>query len=63
VYPPVDTEFFQPDGSTVERFALVVSALVPDKRIGLAIAACCIAGVPLTIGDQMAALIAGPAAW
>ena len=59
VYPPVDTDFFQPDGSTVERFALVVSALVPYKRIGLAIAACRAAGVPLSIvgdGPQRSAL-------
>jgi glycosyltransferase involved in cell wall biosynthesis len=52
VYPPVDTDFFQPDDSTPERMALVVSALVPYKRIDLAIAACRLAGVPLTIvGD------------
>jgi glycosyltransferase involved in cell wall biosynthesis len=52
VYPPVDTDFFHPDAATPERFALVVSALVPYKRIDLAIAACRLAGVPLTIvGD------------
>ncbi len=52
VYPPVDTEFFQPDGTPRERFALVVSALVPYKRIDLAIDACARAGVPLrVIGD------------
>src|SRR5262245_4171818 len=49
VYPPVDTDFFQPDRSEPERFALVVSALVPYKRIDLAIDACRLAGVPLTI--------------
>ena len=37
---------------TAERFALVVSALVPYKRIDLAIDACRLAGVPLKIvGD------------
>jgi glycosyltransferase involved in cell wall biosynthesis len=52
VYPPVDTAFFQPDATPPERFALVVSALVPYKRIDLAIEACALAGVPLTIvGD------------
>jgi glycosyltransferase involved in cell wall biosynthesis len=52
VYPPVDTEFFQPDFATPERFALVVSALVPYKRIEVAIKACRLARVPLTVvGD------------
>jgi len=65
VYPPVDTDFFHPDsgigvpsaaaarGTPVhERHALVVSALVPYKRLDLAIDACRIAGVPLKIvGD------------
>jgi glycosyltransferase involved in cell wall biosynthesis len=65
VYPPVDTDFFRPDsavggpsaaavaGSPVPgRYALVVSALVPYKRLDLAIDACHIAGVPLKIvGD------------
>ncbi len=49
IYPPVDTEYFSPDASGPERFALVVSALVPYKRIDLAIAACHVAGVPLKI--------------
>ena len=49
VYPPVDTDFFQPDASLPERFALVVSALVPYKRVDVAIAACRLAGVPLKI--------------
>ena len=59
VYPPVDTDFFHPDATTPERFALVVSALVPYKRIDVAIAACARAGVPLTIvgdGPERAAL-------
>jgi glycosyltransferase involved in cell wall biosynthesis len=52
VYPPVDTEFFHTDDTVTERQALVVSALVPYKRIDLAIDACRLAGVPLTIvGD------------
>jgi glycosyltransferase involved in cell wall biosynthesis len=52
VYPPVDTDFFHPDGTAPEHFALVVSALVPYKRIEIAIDACEQAGVPLKIvGD------------
>ena len=52
VYPPVDTEFFHPEVIHPERFALVVSALVPYKRIDVAMAACRLARVPLTIvGD------------
>ena len=52
VYPPVDTDFFHPDDAEPERFALVVSALVPYKRIDVAIDACRLAGVPLKIvGD------------
>ncbi|HEY3045037.1 MAG TPA: glycosyltransferase [Vicinamibacterales bacterium] len=52
VYPPVDTEFFHPDSAVSGRQALVVSALVPYKRLDLAIDACRIAGVPLKIvGD------------
>jgi glycosyltransferase involved in cell wall biosynthesis len=52
VYPPVNTAFFHPDDAPPERFALVVSALVPYKRIDVAIEACEKAGVPLKIvGD------------
>jgi glycosyltransferase involved in cell wall biosynthesis len=49
VYPPVDTEFFHPDSRAPESFALVVSALVPYKRLDVAIDACRLAGVPLKI--------------
>jgi len=52
VYPPVDTDFYRPDDTAPEPFALIVSALVPYKRIELAIDACERAGVPLKIvGD------------
>ncbi len=82
LHPPVDTDFFTPgppihsrgdqprvmdiDGH-VGRFALVVSALVPYKRIDLAIGAAATAGWPLTIvgtGPDEARLrgIAGPTA-
>ncbi len=59
VYPPVDVDFFRPDHSIREGFALVVSALVPYKMISLAIQACARARVPLKIvgdGPERAAL-------
>jgi glycosyltransferase involved in cell wall biosynthesis len=52
VHPPVDTEFFCPSDTPPPSFALVVSALVPYKRIDLAMDACRLAGVPLVVvGD------------
>ncbi len=52
VYPPVDTVFFHPGPSVPENHYLIVSALVPYKRIELAIDACARAGAPLRIvGD------------
>lgn len=39
VYPPVDTEFFQPVANPSRNFYLTVSALVPYKRIDLLIEA------------------------
>ena len=63
VYPPVDTDFFHPDSAVglplSGRYALVVSALVPYKRLDLAIDACRQAGVSLKIvgdGPDRAAL-------
>jgi glycosyltransferase involved in cell wall biosynthesis len=59
VYPPVDTDFFHPDGTAPERFALIVSALVPYKRIEVAIDAAARARIPLKIvgnGPERAAL-------
>jgi glycosyltransferase involved in cell wall biosynthesis len=52
VYPPVDTVFFSPDDSEPERFALVVSALVPYKRVDLAMDACRRANIPLKIAGD-----------
>jgi len=52
VYPPVDTVFFQPGPPAAERHFLIVSALVPYKRIELAIDACALAGVPLRIAGD-----------
>jgi glycosyltransferase involved in cell wall biosynthesis len=52
VYPPVDTTFYTPgdtgESRTGSRF-LIVSALVPYKRVDVAIEACRMAGVPLTV--------------
>jgi glycosyltransferase involved in cell wall biosynthesis len=60
VYPPVDTEFFSPASpvssapstTSGSRSALVVSALVPYKRVALAIEACRLAHVPLKIAGD-----------
>ncbi len=50
VYPPVDTAFYRPDPArSPEPFFLVVSALVPYKRLDVAIRACAEAGTALTI--------------
>ncbi len=53
IYPPVDTEFFSQDDTVVrDNHLLIVSALVPYKRIDVAIEASRIAGRPLRIiGD------------
>jgi glycosyltransferase involved in cell wall biosynthesis len=49
VYPPVDTAFYHPDGTMPREYALVVSALVPYKRIERAVEACRLARLPLKI--------------
>lgn len=55
VYPPVDTTFYRPDDDnhgTPDTSFLVVSALVPYKRIDVAIEACRLIGAQLQIvGD------------
>jgi glycosyltransferase involved in cell wall biosynthesis len=52
VYPPVDTIFYQPGTQPPEPHFLIVSALVPYKRIDLAIDACAHVGAALRIiGD------------
>jgi glycosyltransferase involved in cell wall biosynthesis len=65
VHPPVDTQFFLPDRSTPEPYFLVVSALVPYKRIDVAMTAATRLGVSLKIvgtGPDRARLerLAGP---
>jgi glycosyltransferase involved in cell wall biosynthesis len=49
VYPPVDTDFYTPDGRTSSPSFLIVSALVPYKRLDIAIESCRRVGVPLKI--------------
>ena len=49
VYPPVDTEFYTPDPAPVRPRFLIVSALVPYKRVDLAMIAARQAGVALTV--------------
>jgi len=51
VYPPVDTAFYRPDDDprAARSGVLVVSALVPYKRLDVAIDACRQIGAPLTI--------------
>jgi glycosyltransferase involved in cell wall biosynthesis len=54
VYPPVDTAYYRPASDTVadpssDSGFLVVSALVPYKRLEVAIDACRRLGAPLTI--------------
>ena len=54
IHPPVDTTYYAP-GTESDRLraqALVVSALVPYKRVDVAIAACQQAGLPLRIVGQ-----------
>ena len=65
VYPPVDTALFRSSGKPPGAHLLIVSALVPYKRIDLAIRACALAGAPLRIvgtGPELARLrdAAGP---
>jgi glycosyltransferase involved in cell wall biosynthesis len=49
VHPPVDTTFYTPLDISPEPFCLIVSALVPYKRVDVAIAAARRVGMPLKI--------------
>jgi glycosyltransferase involved in cell wall biosynthesis len=50
VHPPVDTTYYRPEPSVrPEPFLLAVSALVPYKRLDVAIDAAAAVGLPLTI--------------
>ena len=65
IYPPVDTSRFRPNDRPPEPFFLVLSRLIPYKRIDLAVRACNLVGCRLIVagdGRDRAALeaIAGP---
>jgi len=65
VHPPIETARFQPSGSPHENYYLVLSRLVPYKRIDLAVQACKERGKKLlVIGDgpqrQSLQAMAGP---
>lgn len=49
VYPPVNTDFFTPGDGTKGDYDLIVAALVPYKRVDLAIAAYRRLGFPLVV--------------
>ncbi len=49
IEPPVDTGFYSPDGPAPGDYCIIVSALVPYKRVDLAIEACRLADVPLRV--------------
>jgi glycosyltransferase involved in cell wall biosynthesis len=52
VYPPVDIDFYQPGGRSPDPYVLIVSALVPYKRVDVAIEAARLAGVHLKIAGD-----------
>ncbi len=49
IYPPVDLRTFKPNGHPPEDFFLVVSALVPYKKVDRAVRAAMMARVPLVV--------------
>jgi glycosyltransferase involved in cell wall biosynthesis len=51
IYPPVDTARFQPS-SVVEDYFLIVSRLIPYKRIDLAVQAATRLNLPLKVGGK-----------
>jgi glycosyltransferase involved in cell wall biosynthesis len=62
VYPPTDTVFFTPGEPGGRGYGLVVSALVPYKRVEVAIEACRLAGLPVKVvgtGPESEALANG----
>ncbi|MFW6075599.1 MAG: glycosyltransferase [Chloroflexota bacterium] len=53
IYPPVDTHRFEPAGpSEIENYFLVVSRLVPYKRIDIVIDAFRVLGLPLLVAGD-----------
>ena len=49
IHPPVDTRRFTPDPSARGDYFLVVSRLIPYKRVDLAVQACTRLGLPLIV--------------
>jgi glycosyltransferase involved in cell wall biosynthesis len=49
IFPPVDTDRIQPSGGHPDDFYLVVSRLVRQKRIDVAVDACTLLGRPLMV--------------
>jgi glycosyltransferase involved in cell wall biosynthesis len=65
IYPPADTEFFTPDDSPRQEFDFLISAMVPYKKVDLAIRAYTETGYPLKVMGSGSGLdelkqIAGP---
>jgi len=59
VYPPIDTDYWTPSPTARQSFDLIVSALVPYKRVDLAVKAYARSGHPLKIvgvGSGLSAL-------
>jgi len=49
IYPPLDCSRFQPEPDRVEQYFLVVSRLIPYKRVDLAVRACSELRLPLKV--------------
>jgi glycosyltransferase involved in cell wall biosynthesis len=65
IYPPVDTDRFRPVLNPDADAFLVVSRLIPYKRVDLAVRACTALGLPLIVGGsgrerEVLERIAGP---
>lgn len=52
IFPPVDVERFRPNGRPPEPFFLVLSRLIPYKRIDLAVRACTQLGIKLLVAGD-----------
>lgn len=53
IFPPVDVERFRPAApDQIEDYYLVISRLIPYKRIDLAVQACSRLNLPLVVGGQ-----------
>ncbi len=65
VYPPADTDYFQPGTEPREEYDFLISAMVPYKKVDLAIRAYTASGYPLKVMGSGSGLpdlkkIAGP---